>query len=83
MSLKQGNLTGPKLDRSDPVDWAFYATSKVTPISFSPLSSFGRSFIDKDYKGAPDSLKDALWKVATNAIGFPKYYKEEQIDVTK
>jgi hypothetical protein len=83
LSLKQGTLTGRKLDRSDPLDWAFWATSKVTPISFSPLSSFGRSFIDKDYKGAPDSLKDALWKVATNAIGFPKYYKEETIDVTK
>ena len=54
---------------------------KISGIKFA--FPFGRSFIDKDYKGAPDSLKDALWKVATTAIGFPKYYKEEQIDVTK
>ena len=83
LSLKQGNLTGPKLDRSDPIDWAFYTANKFTPISYSPLSSFGRSFIDKDYRGAPDSLKDALWKVATNAIGFPKYYTKEEVNVTR
>jgi hypothetical protein len=83
LSLKQGTLTGPTLSSGDTLDWAFWTASKFTPISYSPLSSYARSFIDDDYYNAPDTLKEALWKVVSNASGFPTYYANEELKVTK
>lgn len=83
LSLKQGTLTGPNLTSGDTLDWAFWTASKFTPISYSPLSSYARGSIDDDYYNAPDTLKEALWKVVSNASGFPTYYANEELDVTK
>ena len=82
VSMKQGHLTGPKLERGLNMDTSFWLTNKVAPIGFSPLMSYIREKVDKDYKGEK-KMKDVGKKMFQSIIGFPSYYTDENLDVTK
>ena len=82
LSLKTGQPTGPNLDRDDPTDLAFWMLNKASPIASSPLSSFGRQFVDDDYPYSI-SLKKALRNAAFGFVGLPIFPRKERVDVSK
>ena len=82
LSLKTGQPTGPNLDRDDPTDLAFWMLNKASPIASSPLSSFGRQFVDDDYPYSI-SLQKALRNAAFGFVGLPIFPRKERVDVSK
>jgi hypothetical protein len=82
LSVKRGTLIAPTLDRGSGVDLAFWAAQKPLPISLSPLSSYIRELVDKDFKGEK-SFRETIRKILHSAGGQPIYPRKERINVTK
>ena len=82
LSVKRGTLIAPTLDKGDPMDLAFWAAQKPLPISLSPLSSYIRELVDKDFKGEK-SFRETIRKILHSAGGQPIYPHKEHLDVTK
>ena len=82
ISMKQGTMTGPELDLGINMDTAWWLFNKPLPIGLSSFSSYAREKVDKDFKGEK-KFKDAGLKMLQSIAGFPSYYTDENLDVTK
>ena len=71
ISLKHGGtLTGPRFDRSEPMDWVKWFSGKATPITINPY----RQAMFDEY---PAGYK-MFQKSVSGFLGFPRYGRPEE-----